>query len=152
MGWRGRDKGARKFLMRMIATMLGCAALAACSAVEVAQEPIPPPDITKAGPAIRGFATQAHLAEPLEFSGPLEAPRNYLQPWMICLRSADTPRKTYALLFQKDDLKSSHMSATMDPCDSQTYGPLPPGPAAPAVAPVPSTETPRHHHRKPTVN
>jgi hypothetical protein len=137
------------FLMRMIATLLGCAALAACSSIEVAQETVPPPDMTKAVPAIRGLANQAHLAEPLEFAGPIEAPRNYLQRWMICLRSAATPRKTYALFFEKDELKSSHMSATMDPCDSQTYGPLPPGPAA---APAPPTETPRHHHHQPPVN
>ena len=139
--------------MRLIALVLGCAALAACSSVEVAKEPIPPPDMAKAMPALRGLATQAHLAEPLEFSGPIEAPRNYLEHWMICLRSAATPRKTYALLFQKDELKSSHMSATMDPCDSQTYGPLPSGEAVvPPVAPAPPPETGRHHHHKQTAN
>ena len=142
-----------KFLMRMIAIVLGCAALAACSSVEVANEPIPPPDMSKVMPALRSFATQVHLAEPLEFSGPLEAPRNYFQRWMLCIRSAATPRKTYALLFKKDEIETSHLSAVMDPCDSQTYGPLPPGAAAPAVSAAPPTEAPQHHrHRKLTVN
>jgi hypothetical protein len=91
--------------MRMIAIVLGCAALAACSSVEVASEPIPPPDMSKVMPAVRSFATQVHLAEPLEFSGPLEAPRNYFQRWMLCIRSAATPRKTYALFSKKKKLK-----------------------------------------------
>jgi hypothetical protein len=139
--------------MRLIALVLGCAALAACSSVDIAKEPIPPPDMSKVMPAMRGFGTQAHLADPLEFSGPIEAPSNYLEHWMICLRSAATPRKTYALLFQKDELKSSHMSATMDPCDSQTYQPVPPGEvAAPPVAPAPPVETRHHHHHKQTPN
>jgi hypothetical protein len=138
--------------MRLIALVLGCAALAACSSVEV-KEPIPPPDMSKVMPAIRGFATQAHLAEPLEFSGPMEAPSNYLDRWMICVRSASTPRRTHALLFQKDELKSSHMSVIMDPCDSQTYGPVPAGEAvAPPAAPAPPAETGRHHHHKQTAN
>ncbi len=139
--------------MRLIVLVLGCAALAACSSVEVAKEPVPQPDMSKAMPALRGLAVQAHLAEPLEFAGPIEAPYNYIERWMICLRSAATPRKTYALLFAKDELKSSHLSVTMDPCDSQTYGPLPPGEAAaPAVAPAPPAETQRHHHHKQTAN
>ena len=139
--------------MRLIALVSACAALAACSSVEV-KEPVPPPDMSKAMPALRGFAAQAHLAEPLEFSGPMAAPSNYIEHWMICLRSAATPRKTYALLFQQDELKpSSHMSVTMDPCDSQTYGPVPPGEAvAPPVAPPPPAATGRHHHHKQTAN
>jgi hypothetical protein len=139
--------------MRLITLVLACAALAACASVDVAKEPISPPDMSKLMPTLRGFGTQAHLAEPLEFSGPMEAPTNYLEHWMVCLRSAATPRKTYALLFQKDELKSSHMSATMDPCDSQIYGPVPPGEAvAPPVAPAPPPEKPRHHHHKQAAN
>jgi len=139
--------------MRLVVLVLGCAALAACSSVEVAKEAIPPPDMSKVMPAIRGLGAQAHLADPLEFSGPIEAPRNYLEHWMICLRSATAPRKTYAVLFEKDELKSSHMSATMDPCDSQTYGPVPAGEAvAPPAAPPPPAEKERHHHHKQTAN
>jgi hypothetical protein len=143
-----------KFLMRMVAIVLGCAALASCSSVEVASESIPPPDMSKAMPAVRSFATQVHLAEPLEFSGPLEAPSNYFQRWMLCLRSAATPKKTYALLFKKDDIETSHLSAVMDPCDgSQTYQPLPPGNAASTVTPTtPTAALPHHHHGKLTVN
>jgi hypothetical protein len=139
--------------MRLTALVLGCATLAACSSVEVAKEATPPPDMSKVMPTLRGFAAQAHLAEPLEFSGPMEAPSNYLERWMICVRSAAAPRKTYALLYQQDELKSSHMSATMDPCDSQTYGPVPAGEAvAPPVAPPPLAEKGRHHHHKQTAN
>ena len=40
----GHSLSLGKFLMQVIAIVLGCAVLAACSSVEVASESIPPPD------------------------------------------------------------------------------------------------------------
>jgi hypothetical protein len=102
-----------------------CIALAACSSVEVAKEPAPPPDVSKAIPIIKTVASQYHLTGQLEIAGPIEAAIASSIPWIICLRSAATPRQTIALFYRKDEYVSSRLSTIGDRCDSQIYKALP---------------------------
>jgi hypothetical protein len=103
--------------------------LAGCSSVieQISQDgSASAPNVSKDLESIRKVASEYHLANPLEFSGPIGAGVESLVPWIICLRSAAVPGVTYAIFYGKDDkYASSRISTLADRCDGQAYGPLP---------------------------
>lgn len=111
--------------MRLVIVGLCGASVAACSAIhDMPEEAKPAPDVQKAISNIKAVAGQYHLTGQLEIAGPIEAPIVSTPPWVICLRSAATPRQTYALFYTADTYVSSRMSTIGDRCDSQTYQPV----------------------------
>jgi hypothetical protein len=121
---RYRVRGAFAVLSVLMATWL-----TGCSSVieQIPQEgPTPAPNISEALASIKTVAGQYHVANPLEFSGPIEAGIESLVPWIICLRSAAVPGQTYALFYDKDDkYVSSRISTLADRCDGEAYSSLP---------------------------
>ncbi|ABE38699.1 conserved hypothetical protein [Rhodopseudomonas palustris BisB5] len=113
--------------MRILATILGCLALAGCSVLESIPEPAnQAPTIKAASADIKRVAGDAKLAEPLEVAGPIEAIPVTVAPWIICVRSTspDQWRRTYALFYRDVKLVSSRLSAIIDRCELQTFAPL----------------------------
>ena len=115
----------KSYAMRLVIVGLCGASVAACSAIhDMPEEAKPAPDVQKAIPSIKVVAGQYHLTGQLEIAGPIEAPIVSTPPWVICLRSAASPRQTYALFYTADTYVSSRMSTIGDRCDSQTYQPI----------------------------
>jgi hypothetical protein len=86
-----------------------------------------PPDPAKVLGHLKGVAAAAKLQEPVEVSAPIKAPANSSIPWIICLRSGATEatkRFTYSVLFTNNDLKDYRLSAIIEECGVQPYGPL----------------------------
>lgn len=103
-----------------------CLGLTACSSIETApQDPGPPPDFVKVKPFLTGVASEYHILEGLEVAGPIRANSASSIPWIMCLRSASTPRKTYAAFFNGDKYVQSRMSLIADRCDGESYRPFP---------------------------
>ena len=103
-----------------------CLGLTGCSSIETAPlDPGPPPDFLKVKPTLIHVASEYRIVEGLEFSGPIRANISSSIPWIMCLRSASTPRKTYAAFFKGDEYIRSRMSVIEDRCDSETYRPFP---------------------------
>jgi hypothetical protein len=85
----------------------------------------PPPDITKALPAIKNVVGQMNLTGQLQFAGPIATPNKNDPPYFICLKSTSEVRFTVALFFKGDKYDSARMATMDDGCDSQAYQPLP---------------------------
>jgi hypothetical protein len=103
-----------------------CLGLTACSSVEpTALDPGPPPDFLKVKPLLTRVASEFRIVVGLEVAGPIRAHPVSSIPWIMCLRSASTPRKTYAAFFKGDEYIRSRMSVIEDRCDSESYRPFP---------------------------
>ena len=103
-----------------------CLGLTACSSIETAPlDPGPPPDFLKVKPLLMRVASEYRIVEGLEFSGPIRAAAPSSIPWIMCLRSASAPRKTYAAFFKGDEYIRSRMSVIEDRCDGESYRPFP---------------------------
>jgi hypothetical protein len=104
-----------------------CVSLAGCSSIfdEIDQQVIAAPQLPNVAASIKTVAAQYHLAQPLEFAGPIEAAPVSLVPWIVCLRSATAPKETYALFYKADAYVSSRISTIADRCDGQAYSSLP---------------------------
>jgi hypothetical protein len=103
-----------------------CLGLTACSSIETAPlDPGPPPDFVTVKRSLTRVASEYHIVEGLEVAGPIRANAPSSIPWIMCLRSASTPRKTYAAFFKGDEYIRSRMSVIEDRCDSESYRPFP---------------------------
>jgi len=119
---------ARAGLRKMHSTrwLVICLGLTACSSIETAPlDPGPPPDFLKVKPLLMRVATEYRIVEELELAGPIRANAPSSIPWIMCLRSASTPRKTYAAFFKGDQYTGSRMSVIEDRCDGESYRPFP---------------------------
>ena len=106
--------------------LVTCLGLTACSSIETAPlDPGPPPHFVAVKPLLIGVAREYRILEGLEFSGPIRANAPSSIPWIMCLRSSSTPRKTYAAFFKGDKYVQSRMSVIEDRCDSESYRPFP---------------------------
>jgi len=86
-----------------------------------------PPDLAKVTPSLKAVAVATKLQEPVEVSAPIRAPAISTIPWIICLRSGATEaskRLTYSVFYKNDEQKSYRLSAIIEGCDGQSYGPL----------------------------
>jgi hypothetical protein len=114
--------------MRILAAILGCLAMAACSSfLEQLPEPADPaPTLASATAEIKRVAGEAKLLPPIEVAGPIEAKPTTVAPWIICVRSKspEQSRQIYALFYREMKLVSSRMSAIVDRCEQQTFAPL----------------------------
>jgi hypothetical protein len=116
----------RKTVLRHLAALAFCLASAACSGLhDMPEEPNPAPDVNKVIPNVKAVAAQYHLTGQIEIAGPIQAPIMSSVPWVICLRAASAPQRTYALFFKADTYVSSRISTLGDHCDAQAYHPLP---------------------------
>jgi hypothetical protein len=115
--------------VRFLALSL-CLLLGACSTGGMenldASDP-DPPDHAKALIFLRNVVIWAKLQEPVEMSAPIRAPVNSSVRWIICVRSAATEaskRLTYSVFFKNSEFKDYRLSAIMEGCDGQSYGPM----------------------------
>ena len=124
-----------------------CIALAACSSESRLPPEVPPapPDISKAIPNIRDVAKEFHLTAQLQVAGPFNAPANYDNPYIICVKSPAQPRFTIALFYKGDKYVSSRTAIMPDGCDSAPYQALPESPPPPE----PAADQPHRGKRKP---
>jgi hypothetical protein len=123
-----RDSAGSEGRLRLLALSL-CFLLGACSTdiENLAATNSDPPDPAKVLASLKNIATAAKLQEPVEVSAPIKAPANSSIPWIICLRSGATEasrRFTYSLFFKNNDLKDYRLSAIIEECGVQPYGPL----------------------------
>src|SRR4029450_6572477 len=101
-----------------------CLCLTACSSIETAPlDPGPPPDFLKVKPLLMRVANEYRIAEGLGVPGPIRANAPSSIPWIMCLRSASTPRKTYAAFFKGDQYTGSRMSVIEDRCGGGAHRP-----------------------------
>jgi hypothetical protein len=114
--------------------------LAACSSDPNSPIPAyvgPSPPMQKAIVAsANAAATEAKLAGPLQISDVRPSdhgPGHYF----VCLREANPPSeglpRYYSVFFDNDAYKGSRLSVMIDECEKQTFAPLLPAPAEPAV-------------------
>jgi hypothetical protein len=121
-------ENTKKDIVLLVVTTIAvaCLGLAACSSIENAPlDPGPPPDFLKVKPLLMSVANEYRIAEGLEVAGPIRAHPVSSIPWIMCLRSASTPRKTYAAFFKGDEYIRSRMSVIEDRCDGESYRPFP---------------------------
>jgi hypothetical protein len=113
--------------MKIWPTIAVCIALAACSSEPrlPPEAPLPLPDISKNLPTIRSVSREFHLTGQLLIAGPFDAPVQYDNPYIICLRSASETQFTVALFYKGDKYQTSRIATMADSCDSASYQPLP---------------------------
>jgi hypothetical protein len=141
--------------MRRIPTILFCLLAGACSTLP-APEVEPPPDETQLKVGVNQAIAESHFAKPVEVSDVINAPASSTQPWMVCIRSAnsdDARRPTYAAFFGKDangkygQYTRSRYSVFAENCETQAYHPFADtGATSPAPSPSPTPE-PKKHRR-----
>ena len=115
----------------------------------------PPDEVTlKAG--IAAGINESHFSPPIEVTDLFRSPSNYVEPWLICIRSAssDEARRLTSSVFYGTNPNNglprqyvkSRYSIYPDNCTSQAYHPFTAtaAPAAPAPSPTPE---PKKHHR-----
>lgn len=105
--------------------------LSACSGahlIEASYVPPSAPSEAAVGSGVKTIAAEAKLSSPLEISAvrPAEhGPGRYF----VCVREvsgpADQSRKYYSVFFDNDKYEGSRLSAILDQCEAQTYGPPP---------------------------
>jgi hypothetical protein len=113
--------------------------------------PVAPPSPEKALAGARIAAGAERLIEPIEVSEVRQADSLAAGEYELCIRGSRTPtdsRRTYAVFFHNDDYKDTRPSVILDKCETQTYSPLPSGPAATVSAnpePAPTKHEKRAH-------
>ena len=84
-------------------------------------DPGPPPDFVTVKRSLTRVASEYHMVDGLEYSGPIRANAPSSIPWIMCFE-APRPSTTYAAFFKGDEYIRSRMSVIEDRCDSKSYG------------------------------
>jgi len=138
--------------MRRVVLLLLCLGLGGYSSISEAAAPeIPsPPDEANLLSGTRTAITDSHFAPPIEVTDLFKAPPISSNPWMVCIRSAqsdETRRITYSAFF-KDKYVQSRYSVFYDGCSQQQFHPFVVPANAPAPAPSPvAAPAPKKHRR-----
>jgi hypothetical protein len=76
---------------------------------------------------IKKATGDSHFEQPIEVTELVRSNPIYMNPWMVCIRSAkseESKRVTYSAFFNDKGFVFARYSAVMDPCASQAYHPL----------------------------
>jgi hypothetical protein len=136
--------------MRRVVLLLVCLGLGGCSSISESAAPeIPsPPDEKNLLSGTRTAISDSHFAPPIEVTDLLKAPPISSNPWMLCIRGAqsdETRRSMYSAFF-KDKYVSSRYSVSYDGCIEQQFHPFVDPANAPAPSPV-AAPAPKKHRR-----
>jgi hypothetical protein len=138
--------------MRRIVLLLLWLGLGGCSSISESAAPEIPstPDEKNLLSGTRTAVADSHFAPPIEVTDLLKASPISSNPWMVCIRSAqsDETRRIMYSAFFKDKYVQSRYSVSNDGCFGQQYHPFVDPGNAPAPSPVAApAPPPKKHHR-----